>query len=820
MSKEFSNIVSKINAGNAILFTGAAFSKDSSNIKGENSLPLSEDLSLKICKLGNFSPSKQLSYSSDRYLRENKENKDKLVELVELLKNTFTIDIPSDDVKKICLAPWNKYYTTNYDNSIEKSTHGIVSVDTGSPLNNFEIKDKRCVHINGFIENLTIENLNKSFKLTESSYLSPDGFLSSPWYTVFKRDLERSSALVFVGYSLYDIDIKRILVAIEGLRERTYFIVKEDCTQEEEYTFSQYGTVLKIGTKGFSKLISNCTDFIDNTSGISCLHIKKYEHSNRLIDIHDIAIEKLLLLGTINEDMLENDILSKGNNYVIFRDKIEKVTSLIEDSNIIITSEFGNGKTIFVKETLPFLANKFKNIYVISDPYSDYLSDIERVCSCHGDEIIIFVIDDYVSFINIFEYLSAFQNKKIRFLLSSRSNKHENQKKVLANTNFTYKELAIDILSENEQNTISSLIDSIGFWGRQYPQKVDKHKLILKCRRQISLLLLSLLDSQHIKDKIKKIISSLIENDKNMKRATVTGLYLCMQDIKVDTSMLSDIAGDFIYDSKIINDENFKEIFNIKHGMFTSKSSIFCQKVIKDFIDPSYTISLLLSISERLKNIHNSTVHAELLKSCFKFSTIEKIIPNDNKLKNIINYYEKLKRIVPWLIHDPHFWLQYAMGYISCGKYERAQTLLNNAYGKAKTRPNYYIDNIDTQQARLYILKSMDPDSPLEPSESIELFKCGHKKLTTVPNSRYKYRQVYLYEKFYKYINLKIDKNLKQLILTYCNEMIGSITSDMQNSESSEGYMKNCSIAQLKNIINHIKNADNIGFHPSLDIAL
>lgn len=82
-----------------------------------------------------------------------------------------------------------------------------------------------------------------------------------------------------------------------------------------------------------------------------------------------------------------------------------------------------------------------------------------------------------------------------------------------------------------------------------------------------------------------------------MKRATVTGLYLCMQDIKVDTSMLSDIAGDFIYDSNIINDENFKEIFNIKHGMFTSKSSIFCQKVIKDFIDPSYTISLLLSIS-------------------------------------------------------------------------------------------------------------------------------------------------------------------------------------------------------------------------------
>lgn len=552
MKNEFSNIVSKINAGSAILFTGAGFSKDSSNRAGESKLPLSEELSEKICKLGNFDISKNLMYSADRYIRDNKDNDDEISKLILLLKETFTVTTPSDSAKKICSAPWSKYYTTNYDDTIEKSTHGIVSVDTGASLNEFEVKDRRCVHINGFIGELTAEDLDKSFKLSETSYLSPEGFLRSPWYTVFKRDLVRSSILVFVGYSLYDIDIKRILVEIEGLKDRTYFIVKDSCGPEEEYTFSRHGKVLKIGIDGFAALIEGCTDFIDNTNDISCLHINKYVHSNQAADVNDTNIENLLLLGTTDDVLIENDVLSKKNNYVVFRDKIETVMQTIEHDNVIITSEFGNGKTLFIKEALPFLANKFKYVYEIYDPHVDYLSDIEKICSNY-DDIVVFVVDDYASFVGIFEYLAAFDRTRIRFLLAARSGKHESQKKILTDCNFNYKEFAIDILSDKEQSNLANLIDSIGFWGKEYVRKADKnHFIAIKCRHQISLVLLSLLDSQHIKEKVQKIISKLILNDNDLKYATVMSLYLCTQDIKVDTSLVSELAGNFIYDSKII----------------------------------------------------------------------------------------------------------------------------------------------------------------------------------------------------------------------------------------------------------------------------
>ncbi|MBQ7585868.1 MAG: SIR2 family protein [Desulfovibrionaceae bacterium] len=236
-------------SGKAILFAGADFSKDSFNFKGKK-LPLPKELSKEICKLGSFSPSEDLIYTSERYLTENEEKGDK-EKLIQLLRSNYEVEIPSESSKNILKAPWNKFYTTNYDDTLEKIDREIIPVDLSSSLDKVEIKDKRCVHINGFIKKLSLESLEKSFKLTESSYLSSKGFLESPWYTVFKRDLERCSALVFVGYSLYDMDIKRILVNIENLKDNTYFIVKDKILEKEEFLFKKFGTIIKIGVENF-----------------------------------------------------------------------------------------------------------------------------------------------------------------------------------------------------------------------------------------------------------------------------------------------------------------------------------------------------------------------------------------------------------------------------------------------------------------------------------------------------------------------------------------------------------------------------------------
>ena len=133
-------------------------------------------------------------------------------------------------------------------------------------------------------------------------------------------------------------------------------------------------------------------------------------------------------------------------------------------------------------------------------------------------------------------------------------------------------------------------------------------------------------------------------------------------------------------------------------------------------------------------------------------------------------------------------------------KYQKAQQLINQAYGKAIAKVNYYTDNIDTQQARLFILQALSSDCE---SEAIDFFIRGHNSLRNVPNSRYKYRQVKLYEDFYKEKYLLLTDAGKELFKKSCREIIGSLTSNIQNEEqeSSAFFMRNKVVDIVKNLL-------------------
>ena len=195
-------LVEGIISGNAVLFAGAGFSRECENISSSR-IVAAEDLSERICNLGEFDTSKNLMYSSERYISAAPENSSNLV---EFLKKNYIAKNVKPYIDKILKFKWKAIYTTNYDNVIELSFKNrgidIIPIDMEKDIDQLNKNKLNCIHINGFIKTLTVENLNKTFKLTNSSYCNPDGFLNSPWYTIFKRTIERCSALVFVGYSL------------------------------------------------------------------------------------------------------------------------------------------------------------------------------------------------------------------------------------------------------------------------------------------------------------------------------------------------------------------------------------------------------------------------------------------------------------------------------------------------------------------------------------------------------------------------------------------------------------------------------------------
>lgn len=767
-------LIQGIISGNAVLFAGAGFSRACENVSSSQIIA-AEDLSEEICNLGKFKISKNLMYSSERYISANPENPSNLV---EFLKKNYIAKNVKPYIDNILNFKWKAIYTTNYDNVIELSYKNrgidIVPVDMEKNIDELNKNKLNCIHINGFIKTLTVENLDKTFKLTNSSYCNPDGFLNSPWYTIFKRTIERCSALVFVGYSLYDIDIKRLLISISGLKERTFFITAPTSTDEEIFTLGQFGNVSNCGVELFSTCLPDPSSIKYSLPKLSCL--VKYSPNNSEVDIKDSDIDNLLLFGKYKNDIIENVIFDNNDSeYVVIRDGLSQIENLIRDSNIAIVSELGNGKTIYLQQIIPFLSKTYP-VYYVADYFGDIISDLELLSK--EESISIVVIDNYNTLIDLFDNYKIYSKEKLRFIISARSSVHEHQRDILKKAGFEFKEISIDLFSDGESTSLTNLIDSVGLWGTLNKSHKKKSYFIKECNSQISSLLISLLNSPDIKSRIKYVFDILLSDTTiDLQNIVMTTAYLCMQNVRVDTALVSEIAGNSVYDTRLHNNESFCEFFKFEYGKLKSKSTIFCRSLIQNYFSPDYTIKFLLNLANMFDSKRNkSKEHNEIFKSTLKFSTIERLLPADGKRENLEKYYESLKRKVKWLIHDPHFWVQYAMAKIASPDFDKAQQYLDNAYAKAQDKANYEISNIDTQQARLYLIRATKSKFTLE---APKLFGDAHRLLCNTPNDIYKYRQLYLYIEYYDKVFNLLDVKSKKNFIYSCKEILHIIQRDL-----------------------------------------
>lgn len=149
-------------------------------------------------------------------------------ELIDFLRPRYTNSNVKEPHLEIAKIGWQRVYTTNYDDVYEfacsKSNWDVQSIVVNQPPKDVNLSANDCVHINGYIKDLTRTTLHSAFKLTRTSYLT-DAFSSNPWQHAFRSDVERAEAVFFIGYSLYDLDISRIIFATEQLQAKTFFVV-------------------------------------------------------------------------------------------------------------------------------------------------------------------------------------------------------------------------------------------------------------------------------------------------------------------------------------------------------------------------------------------------------------------------------------------------------------------------------------------------------------------------------------------------------------------------------------------------------------------
>ncbi|EPC7545537.1 SIR2 family protein [Morganella morganii] len=797
-------------AGDVLLFFGAGYSKDATNIKGGN-LPLSDDLSKEIGSyLYQYLRSQGVEDDSILELKDSKDLKKtsnlfmKIVpsklDLVEILKKNFTIKNIKDYQKNVLNIKWRKIYTTNYDDLIEKSLSSLgktyTTVNCDDMPYDYRDCNNMCFHINGDIIKIKESDLDSKIKLSQSSYFDSNQFSNTPWYREFKKDVFNARCIIFVGYSLYDIDIRKILIEnTEYLVSKTFFITRKESKLIDSAELSDYGSVLAIGVDGLSDIIDAANNIIDKQR-CNSYEIKKLDlYQPKEIDIDNIEIDENEVYSSLLYGVNENSFFDRAASSIIYdadtkvtkfinRKEVNDVISKIKNGfDVLVVSDLGNGKSFILKLVRSILSLDGYSCYGINGCDGNLSLDLDEINKKNKN---IIFIDDYFYKIDSLKLILQKSLENIQVVLASRSYEYEQSRLLLGDVDIdNLYSFNINRLTENDLFEFDKIISYLGLWKEKAGFKLQgKLKDIdYNSRDKLSSLLLHVLKSKNIKDKLNAILDGLGKNKENYD-TIFSLLLLSILGYKCPPkNIVSDVAmNNRIYEGGFLNDSLVNTIINIKNNNIEDISSSLAKYIIQECYNKVYVKEKLLDIIEFLNKIYMDTKELEIkeiTKKILRFSSLERMLPN--KRNEIKDFYKKAKERLPFLQHNPHFWVQYAMASIPFKEYNVAEDYLETALGLANSITDYHTRDIDTQRGRLYLLFCIDDESAgfKKSKSNFEYFKLANEIFSRVKYEHQKLRPLINYKKVYDIRFNEFKKGEK----VYFEHAVNKISRDIQDDD-------------------------------------
>ena len=759
-SDSLESVISKAYTGNSILFLGAGFSSGCKNEDGKE-VPIAKKLSRKICDLGSFERDDDLAYSADYYLKYYD-----AADLIGLLKGCFYVKDVETYHESIADVDWRRVYTANYDNAFELASGKIgkaiipLTLDA-NPTVYFRNRDV-CIHINGAIQTLTKNTLESSFKLSESSYTNSDAFSDSSWAYRFKKDIDLCNQIIFVGYSLYDMEIKRLLVSNESIRKKTYFITREDVSTKVHHRLSAFGEVFPIGVKKFGEELKR--------SKPEQIPLKlKYTSSLKKEEVifgrayRDTEIRDFLLRGKSDIGYITYSLTTNTSRYAVERNSVNEALSILKEKNVVVIhGSLANGKSTILDQIIASLLIEGKLVYTVKDKEGDYENDIDSIAELNKETYL--VVDDFQSCIDLIRYFSKTLRDNGKLVLSERPHKYRKGISILNDFDLDIYNINADYLHENEAIQLDEIMNSTGLWGNLAGDTKEKRirSLTKDSESQLSIILMKILKSPHIYKTFKDAFSSILRypDTKKVVHSICLIQHICPSEC--NRSFISDISDTtHVYNTEFEERLNESDVFEIRGNRLATRSSIFGTFVLNALYNSSYSIDQLVRIVEKLqRNINSQTPEQnDVYRNIMTFGMIAAILPDEGKPSSYIEFYEKLKTQVPSVTTNPHYWLQYAMAIMSTDNLEDAERILDTAYAKAEKKSNYDTTYIDNQYARLNLKKAITED---EPKLCFNYFSKAHSILKNEKYDIYKFRQAALYIQFYekKYAFLSIGNKV------------------------------------------------------------
>ncbi|KKX46901.1 hypothetical protein, partial [Sphingobacterium sp. IITKGP-BTPF85] len=336
-------------------------------------------------------------------------------------------------------------------------------------------------------------------------------------------------------------------------------------------------------------------------------------------------------------------------NYVK-RHEIDEIIEWLKTGgkNILIHSDLGNGKTLFIDGLAVALTHQQHNVFKFQKYFDQTDEEIEYLCTKIPKCVII--IEKYSDHLDLLKKISLFRTHDVTVIVSDRSTINDTiyitLEKIIFKNPYLTKNL--NVLSPNEIDQLSTILSMYGLWGKHASSEIEKRKIIVdKCKSSFKLLLLHLLNSTDIKNRYNKILEFIEGANESFYDATLLILASNIFDFQLDTDKLTYILDDeLLYNPSFNNNDYLKEFINFGTSKIYVRSSILALSILSQPQYHSKLIKLLIRIFLKLDKRSADQNNYRILKSLVSFSRLQSVfnVDNTSHFKAVVlNFYEEVK---------------------------------------------------------------------------------------------------------------------------------------------------------------------------------
>lgn len=704
--------------GNAMLFLGSGFSGGATPLLG-NAFLTGRQLATRLYEECGVDPAPDddLALASQKYRRKTS-NDSKLIHLLEQL---FSVAQVSDAQKRMSEISWSSIYTTNYDNVLEQAYlqtgKKLVPVTADKDGREYVMKRNTCIHINGYIDDLTPATLNSGFKLTNSSYLT-ESFLASNWSFMFRRAIETARAVFFIGYSMYDIDIRRIMYKTEASKAKTFFIERPGLSVEdiEDLAQSDFGTVESLGLNGFWNLY----DAVKTT-------YEPRQLSRLLYAFDEFKIEKmpdgfrddyafdLLLKGEVQKEFVFDQLVhpDTASPYFVHRHEHGRVMEALKagSRDFIVHNDIANGKTQFFTGIACDAIRQGYRVFWLRDNAEEIAEEIDAIAQLA--EPVLVLIENYTRRLDDIRQLALRRPRTLALIVSARSSLNEfsvdDLREILQPS--TVIQIRLDFLSDVELLRVGNLLDTYKLWGVRDAWPGWKKQRFLKedCSSEWRSILLEIVRSPDVRARFSPLFDSFRSNT-DLAQVIITASTLKLLGFSAPSEdMISNLLGsNYLFTLDFRRNPLVQQLAGLTAQSIIPRSSVLAKFGLTEFAEPKVLVDTLIKMARNAHDIGSgfgNKLYFNIYRDLVTFSQLQGMLPDKGKRDLLIRFYESVKNLSNAQSH-PHFWLQYSiarLAYADKENIDRAKYFLDSAYAQARRRPNYHTRHLDNVFARYLI---------------------------------------------------------------------------------------------------------------------